>query len=688
MRKLILPILLAWVTIVTNYANARNVIDPVKAYQGIDSLLGEGVDVTKFGVKGDTLAASAASNVSGFTAAISYAKAVGIRKIILPAGYYYINARVDFSGVSVIGQGSKVTTIDGSLGTATDYPEFGTLYATGVETSIGKITAAAPKGRTAITVSSPVTLKAGDIIQIRDTTSYSFSFIRPQYKEQEFFVVKSDVTAGTTINLDHAITGGFNTVANTLVYKIDIAQNDVKGITLVSNNNVGMDGLRMEKCGRSRVEDVVIYNSYRQNFRLDNCYDMLVDHIFSKKLNPEQSASPTSYGLVLYGCQNIQVTNSDLYGARHAISTTGAVNRFLLFQGNTTSSTEEFSFNLHGSTQYATITGNNMLLGFSAGGKDIVLSNNVIRNETTTMNGRAISILEANGVNWTISGNNIFAKYVSSGTPNGMNIRFDQQVDTTGTFTFTDNKVTYDNTAEGATATAYVFRAEYNSGTADIQARFNISDNQWFTTNHLKTVQVSVLGTSTTGRFKEATFSRNIGYGVALQANNVINVNVLNNVLNETKWYGLSSGGAGTLNLGNNSFNQFCLSPTISAGLNVAYRIINATTINRWGNTLTAPNFATNSVTLSGITNLNSGQEITPGVLTENKSTVTNEAFVKSQSAVNTTTTALTSSALNTLYPTATTGYRVICAQISTGPVVYIKGDGTNWISTNASTVL
>ncbi|MCC8409797.1 hypothetical protein LJ707_12730 [Mucilaginibacter sp. UR6-1] len=617
--------------------SANKYADSVSTNGKNDTIAFFGVDVTKFGLKADSLPGSANANVKAFNKAAAYAVTKKLR-LILPAGTIYVDSALNASGLrAVIGAGSNLTTIKIAPGTdLSRFPENrGVLKVEGSASLISSVSTAVKKGDTSVTLPVNVNLKRGDIVRLIDTVNSSFNLWRSYYKEGEYFIVRNAVSNSNKIVLDHPVSGNYTTLAGTKLYSVKMQQCDLKGFSLyaIPYTASTMNGIWLSYVFRSSVEDVAVYNAARANISVNQCLGLKFDHIYSYKFDEEtNAASETSYGLAFNsGCQDMQVLNSDLFGARHGFATGGSyVNRFIYIKNTKSSSAREFGFNIHGNTQFAVIDGNNMPTGASIGGKDITFVNNNVGwnigdvGNTINSPGTSLYINEPCGTAFNISGNIFRAKYINDDSK-GVAMRLYKSVDTSAVFSFNNNTVLYDNMAMADNGVAYVLFVSYNLtyGTGKCNAQFNIKDNIFKTTDHIKRVLTAVNGTATSGSyFKDIIYEGNTTYGVALTDNYIDNKIYDGNKINETRWNGIVSRCGSNLTFVNNSFVNYCLSSVESANNQNAYRITDLINVKRSNNTGFNSGYSLWKASVENVGELRSGAESFPNSAPESTTNI------------------------------------------------------------------
>ncbi|GAA4905794.1 hypothetical protein [Mucilaginibacter defluvii] len=619
-----------WVTFPFYGANRfYSATETNKLLQGLknDTIAFFGVDATKFGLKADSLPGSANANVKAFNKAAAYAKAKKLR-LILPAGTIYVDSTLNATGLrAVIGGGSNITMIKIAPGTdVSRFPENrGVLKVEGTASLLSSVSSPVKKGDTSVILPINVNLKRGDIVRLIDTVNSSFNLWRTYYKEGEYFIVRNDVVNAKEIIVDHPVNGNYTTIAGTKLYQVKMQQCDLKGFSLyaIPYTASTMNGIWLNYVFRSAVEDVAVYNAARANISVNQCLALKFDHIFSYKFDEEtNSASETSYGLAFNsGCQDMQLLNSDLFGSRHGFASGGSyVNRFIYIKNTKSSSAREFGFNIHGNTQFAVIDGNNMPTGASIGGKDITFINNNVGwnigdvGNTVNSPGTSLYINEPCGTSFNISGNTFRAKYINADSK-GVAMRVYKPVDTSAVFSFANNSILFENAAMADSSVAYALFISYNLtyGSGKCYAQFNIKNNIFKTTDHIKRVLTTVNGSATSNSyFKDIIYEDNTTYGVALTDNYVDNKIYTGNKINETRWNGLSSRFGIQISVFNNIFKDYCLSSINSDVNRNAYRLTDLSIVRRSNNSGYTKGSTLVKTSIENVDDLRSGPETYP----------------------------------------------------------------------------
>lgn len=615
----------------------------IDAKANLDSLMAYGVSVVKFGLLvNDTTTVARNTNRSAILNAANYASANGYKSIIFPAGTIYINGETQITrNVSVIGQGSNLTTLDYSLGDSTLFPTGASLWATGYGTKIANLSSPVIVGDTLLNLNAPITAFEGDLLLLKDTTSYSFSFRRAAYKQGEFFVVKRNATNDMSVLVDRASNGAYPTITSAELYKQDATQTNFIGFSLRAFRKSNTTGLYMENFQKSMIRDVTALNGGARNIWLVNGYGLSMEQVNSYRLSAAESTPTTSYGLALAGVSNFKIDGGDFFGQRHAIVLGGAggeaggiPNRFGTVTNTITSSANNSGFNMHGSNQYITIDKNYMWTGFEFGGNNIELVNNTINTNNKwargAVSGMPIQVNEVNGNSLKITGNTIYGRYYGS-LSNGISYTPVDGIDTTGVFDMSDNNIYYDMTNAGNDANSYyVLKVEVESGgtAGNLPLRFNIDNNTVIGINNRRELRFAISGFDATHQLGSVHMTNNKLSNASIWAKNNSRTYVENNTVSDTKWYGIQLAG-GEIVLKNNHLRNYALTSGSGApaGYHSAYRITGATSLFRIGNTGVTTATPTSGAYINNVTTVTSGFEDIQG--TESLSSVTTNQTMK-----------------------------------------------------------
>lgn len=213
-----------------------------------------------------------------------------------------------------------------------------------------------------------------------------------------------------------------------------------------------------------------------------------------------------------------------------------------------------------------------------------------------------------------------------------------------------------------------------------------------FWNSNVFSIQSEAGGTGTIRDVKLASGSRFIN--LSSQGNNLTTIELGSGNTAANNIIAVTSGT--TLNGNSNSQNVFSLYPTVNKTGTLGYNLIYGSPYEQ--SVGSGTNYLINLGTNSAV---NNGGTHTPKFTVDNTGKINSAALSASQivatdasknlvsvqlNVSNSTTTALSSSTLNSTYPSAVLGFRVICEAISAGPIIYTK-DASGWLSMPATVV-
>ncbi len=196
----------------------------------------------------------------------------------------------------------------------------------GTVEEIGTITTAANKG--SISITSSISVNAGDVIAIHNTTDNSFfnnSFAsRQYYKDGEFKTVES--VSGGVVTFTAPLESSYSALTTNKIYKVNPVKLLINGLSVESN---GVCAAILSLGHKSEIVNMNGYNLLNANnssfaVQLDRLYDSsLTGGEFIKKGIAATSGGATDYGLLISNCQDLNVRPKYAYGGRHGISVGG-----------------------------------------------------------------------------------------------------------------------------------------------------------------------------------------------------------------------------------------------------------------------------------------------------------------------------------------------------------------------------
>lgn len=303
------------------------------------------------------------------------------RTVIFKALNYKVTGTVTApDGVRIEGNGA---VIDGSAIEAVDGDIL--LEVTGgTLTSLGALSADASKGDLEFTLlaASPP-LKQGDTVFLKDADDFSFSPHRSYYRLGECFTVRAVV--GSKVELYGSIlTGDYLAAGNVEAFKLTSAPVHIAGLALKvsSLDSIGAKvetyGLKIQNTAGVSVDGVTITGAGRTALAVEQCYRVKLANLTI--LEDGSSDFGTDYGVLLQGAQDVSLTSSNLYAARHAFTVgggSGIVNSRIFLSGCTMRNNAESlakAVDTHGNSLFITISGCNIDGGLSIGGDHSLVS--------------------------------------------------------------------------------------------------------------------------------------------------------------------------------------------------------------------------------------------------------------------------------------------------------------------------
>lgn len=324
----------------------------------------------------------------------------GASKVYFPAGTYKITSQLDVpSGVLIEGDGESSI-----ISAATLSSGYALSFAGTEPTSLGSPSADPVKlGRT-LTFSSAPSVSEGDVLLIRNPTTYSWHGSRDYYKEGEWNRVSS--VSGSVITLVSPLYSGY-TAANVTVYKLTAPSTcNVRNlrINMPLSGTAQVAAISASLCVDTRIENIAASGSDYALLRLDRCYDASISKCHVVQSTP--NAPSLDYGVVAVSCQHVRISDSYLLAKRHAVTIGEAAdacpsrdvivsNATLICRENTHAAAD-----FHGGSEFCVYEDCTI-----EGGLDLAGDNQVVRNCTFIgrgASGSAIYCTELKGMSHTI----------------------------------------------------------------------------------------------------------------------------------------------------------------------------------------------------------------------------------------------------------------------------------------------
>jgi len=240
----------------------------------------------------------------GIGAALVRAKAANVRRLILPAGTYYLSGSTgcDVSNMIIEGEGSDSTIIDCTGCTAT-YP----IYSQGALAPLPNLGDNVVKGSWVIPFASSPGLAEGDVFIIYNAEDSSWSGHRTYYHAGEFCEVLA--VSGNNVTIRGALYDSY-AAASVSVYKLNSATLEMRNLRVVGG--VGSTGLVQASLSKDALfEKVKILAANDSGLSLDRCYRPVVRDVVTRNTGTGASANP--YGLVFLNSQHGRVFGGDYF---------------------------------------------------------------------------------------------------------------------------------------------------------------------------------------------------------------------------------------------------------------------------------------------------------------------------------------------------------------------------------------
>lgn len=596
------------------------------------------VNIKDFGVD----STGTTSSFAGIKAATNYATAHGYRNIYFPKGTYLTDSCIvrPFN-INFIGDGSGSVTIKASPSATlanfttpnTDVnPNDGlmhaVIYAGGKSTYLANIHATVSKTDYSVKAVTGLSLAQGDIIQLQDTVSYSYSKFRNYYKEGEYFhVVKY---SNDTIYVDHPISGNYANVNSGEIYKMNMSQNSMSGIKVTGLPIGNLVNIMSEKVTNTIFKDVVSLNGGRSNIEFRSSYNITIDAGGSLQAEPNIIGFPnTQYGLSLINVQNLTIDGGSYYGYQHAITFAGSgignnvINRFNKVEGVTASSINANTpaLNAHGNSEYITFT-NNWTNGLGFGGNNVDILNNHILGMfgITSYN---LYISEPKRLNYNVTGNTIKFNTKNIGIfSRAFSAKIDSLTETGGQLNINNNTIDVNNA--GNSGINVLGSIEMINATKQLGVKINFNNNHVINNSNFSTL-FTFTGLSGFKLGNLVVKDNNDMNRVAVYSTFLDTLSVTGNTFNNSDGLPLYSSQTPIVRIENNVFSKFVIGASVPVNAYeksaFAIRFANKVYIN--GNTISNPGSnAIQSYFTGNIDSLYEGSNIAPLLIT--KSAVTN----------------------------------------------------------------
>lgn len=293
--------------------------------------------------------------------AIQAAVDSGASVVYIPAGNYRCDSTLTVpANVSLVGDGSGVSIIDGSQTTAASLTS-NTHIAIGSDamTQIEELSADVETFDRSVTFTSAPSLSQNDVFIIYNPTDYSWSGFRAEYRAGEYCRAAS--ISGNTVNLQSSLAADY-AAADVDVYKLTtpttckIQGFTLKGLPDASNQ---IYGIYLNGGIDSSVEDVKVFGTSYHCLALSSCFNVQVRNV--TLMEDGVSSFGGDYGLSVGNSQNVNVIGGYFSAARHSVTIGGrgaagkVVNRYLSFSDCFISTTADGSVpaaDIHGNAEH------------------------------------------------------------------------------------------------------------------------------------------------------------------------------------------------------------------------------------------------------------------------------------------------------------------------------------------------
>ena len=526
------------------------------------------LDITDFGAVGD----SSTINTQAFNDAFDFAVTNGFRHIYVPTGTYLVDGIISIpKDISMFGDGYSSCIIP--VGDAADYqsdvsPSRAVVFNTGTQSTIGALSTSLAKNSMYIKQSSLASaLKENEVFKLLDTASFSFSGYRAGDKNGEYFtVIRINVD---TVFLDHPVSDTYSSPTSTIAYKMNLSTSKLTGLRVTANSvSPNIPRVIFEKVGNTILSDLYLFGALTGNIRVSDGYNITLDRITSYQTLPTPSGGPqTQYGLVIGGVQNFIVSNSNLFGVRHAFTSTSGGNdvltRFGTVYNTRMFSTKSYAADLHGAASDVTFD-NNIMTGVQLRGRSHKLLNNTI---IPCEEYHAIKIIEVKRLDFAITGNDIktnevFIQIEPASTYSG-NPSVTYQPDQGGILKISGNTMESLNT-DSATFYNSPFRWYYSRAmTRDLKNTVVISDNTIICRNRASQ-DLYVLGYGVSAKLGSAIVSGNKLTGARIRAGQVKSADISNNFYDSMPTSAVYASEVDSIYIAGNKANKICTETDLS----------------------------------------------------------------------------------------------------------------------------
>lgn len=321
-------------------------------------------------------------------------------KIYFPPGNYVSSASIVVRNrnIEIEGNGASLTfttgflDIGGSIGTAF------TLSANAV------------RGANVFTVSGGG-FAPGDIMQLVDTTDFSYSLHRSSYRRGQLFTVLE--ASGNVLTTFEDALAAWTTGANISVKKITPVKVAIRNLNVFAPDHLSSStGCRVIYAAHVLIENSSFKGGDQSALRISYSKGIVVNSCSCVCQAP--TTTGTQYGISIDDSEDVLVDGCYLYGTRHATGlggsgTTGS--KFIVVQNSELANDQQvglYSADIHGNVSFITYQNNTIYGGAAIAGEYAqYLNNTVFASNRAGTAFPAFNLVEIVGGNFVIDGNKI-----------------------------------------------------------------------------------------------------------------------------------------------------------------------------------------------------------------------------------------------------------------------------------------
>lgn len=336
-----------------------------------------------YGAKGDAVN----DDTTAFVNLANWANSIQGKKIYIPSGHYIIKSDIIFTKDIVLFGDGETSILDFSASTTNCGLQFNGSY----ETLNVTLTADVAKGANVIPVSDGSVFSENDLCIILNDDDYSFSTRRAEYKQGQFFIVRS--VSGNNITLKNALFAAFATTSTIKFYKINAISVSVSRLKVIEKDTgsvVGATAIKTDFVRNSKFSDIFINGTNNSHLTIGHGFEITANNIYVDYFS---TLVGYNYGIMISNSENVIISNSFLRVTRDAISTGGTATLPIVdrnirvdscFLGGDSTNDVSIVGN-HENIEYFTITNCNVDGKIRVSGNHVLVANNVIKSETKEM---------------------------------------------------------------------------------------------------------------------------------------------------------------------------------------------------------------------------------------------------------------------------------------------------------------